>query len=140
MDLDYTFKGKDSREECMEEIDKLRLLTNYQHQCHPECQIRGKKVKRHVTQSQKTFELHNFVCFAGCGKLFVTDGIWKLRYPICTHKVPMVVQGCPLLHYPDCCPGEPVHGKPFCRNHAGREQYSTLFMLAITSITMCHIM
>lgn len=43
--LDYTFKGKDSREECMKEIDKLRLLTNYQHQCQPECQIRSKVIK-----------------------------------------------------------------------------------------------
>lgn len=92
-----------------------------------------------VTQNHKTIEY--LVCFVACDKLFVTDGIWKLRYPVCTHKVPMVVQGCPLRHYLDCCTGEPVHGKPFCWNHAGREQWcTTVHTIAITSITMLYIM
>ena len=136
--LDYTFKGKDSWEECMKEIDKLRLLTNYQHQCHPECQIRGKVIKL----ASHTKPQNNWVFCVLCSLWqAVTDGIWKLRYPVCTHKMPMAVQRCPLRHYLDCCPGEPVHGKPFCWNHAGREQWcTTVHTIAITSITMLYIM
>ena len=55
----------------------------------------------------------------GCGELFVTDGIWKLEYPICLFKVPMEVKGLEAVSIPDCCPNEPVHGKPFCRQHCG---------------------
>lgn len=52
----------------------------------------------------------------GCGKLFVTDGIWKLNYPICLYKVPVEVNMMK-VNVPDSCPNEPLHGRPFCQLH-----------------------
>ena len=55
---------------------------------------------------------------AGCGKLFVIDGNWKLRYPICMYKVPKEVSGFDgALEYVDCCPNQPVPRMAFCANH-----------------------
>lgn len=110
--LDYT--SKDSREECMEEIDKLHLLTNYQHQCHPECQIRGKVIKL----ASHTKPQNNWVFCVLC----------RLWQAVCNWQNLEVEILC--LHYVDCCPGEPVHGKPFCWNHAGIENSGVpLFIL-----------
>ena len=55
----------------------------------------------------------------GCGKLFVTDGIWKLNYPICMYKVSVSVDGIK-VNMPDCCPNQPLHGKPFCQEHVDK--------------------
>ena len=52
----------------------------------------------------------------GCEKLVVTDGIWKLNYPVCMFKVPVKVENVQ-LNLPDCCPNQPIHGKPFCKQH-----------------------
>lgn len=49
--------------------------------------------------------------------LLVTDGIWKLSYPICLYKVPVEVDGMK-INMPSCCPNEPQHGKPFCKEHS----------------------
>ena len=46
----------------------------------------------------------------------VTDGLWKLSYPICMYKVPVKVKGMK-LNLPNCCPNQPLHGKPFCQLH-----------------------
>jgi len=60
------------------------------------------------------------LCYtAGCGKLFVTDGIWKLRYPIFLYKVPVEIAGIK-INLPDCCPHQPLHGKPFCQLHTDK--------------------
>ena len=56
------------------------------------------------------------ILYVGCGKLLVTDGIWKLNYPICLYKVPVKVDGIK-VNMPDCCPNQPLHGKPFCQFH-----------------------
>ena len=55
----------------------------------------------------------------GCGELLVTDGVWKLQYPTCLFKVPMEVKGIK-VNMPDCCPNQPLHGKPFCKEHTDR--------------------
>jgi len=55
----------------------------------------------------------------GCGKLFVTDGIWKLNYPTCMYKVSVSVDGIK-VNIPDCCPNQPLHGKPFCQEHVDK--------------------
>ena len=46
----------------------------------------------------------------------MTDGIWKLSYPVCLYKVPVKVDGMK-INMPSCCPNEPQHGKPFCQDH-----------------------
>ena len=46
----------------------------------------------------------------------MTDGLWKLTYPICFYKVPVIVEGMK-ISLPDCCPRQPLHGKPFCEEH-----------------------
>ena len=56
---------------------------------------------------------------AGCGHLLVTDGIWKLSYPICLYKVVVEVEGIKVI-MPNCCPNEPEFGKPFCKDHSER--------------------
>ena len=48
--------------------------------------------------------------------MLVTDGIWKLQYPVCLFKVPVEVKGIK-VNMPDCCPNQPLHGKPFCKEH-----------------------
>lgn len=55
--------------------------------------------------------------YIGCGQLLVTDGIWKLNYPVCLYKVPVTVRGV-RVNLPDCCRNQPLHGKPFCQLHA----------------------
>ncbi len=46
----------------------------------------------------------------------MTDVIWKLNYPVCLYRVPVKVQGMK-LNLPDFCPNQPLHGKPFCKEH-----------------------
>ena len=62
-----------------------------------------------------------YACIVGCGKLLVTDGIWKLNYPVCLYKVPVKIDGIK-VNMPDCCPNEPLHGKPFCQFHVKKLQ------------------
>ena len=59
----------------------------------------------------------------GCGKLLVTDGIWKLNYPICLYKVPIAIDGMK-INMPDACPNQPLHGKPFCQQHVDKLRHS----------------
>lgn len=47
----------------------------------------------------------------------MTDGIWKLSYPVCLFKVPVYVEGMK-VNLPDCCPMEPEKGKLFCNHHS----------------------
>ena len=41
--------------------------------------------------------------FLGCGQLFVTDGLWKLDYPVCIYKVPVEVKGMNVRRYKTIC-------------------------------------
>ena len=53
----------------------------------------------------------------GCGRLYVADGNWKLRYPHCMWKVPVTVSGFGDVNYPEICPLSPVRGHAFCQHH-----------------------
>lgn len=55
--------------------------------------------------------------FSGCGKLYVADGNWKLRYPHCMWKVPVTVPGFGDVNYPTICPSSPERGHAFCKSH-----------------------
>jgi len=65
-------------------------------------------------------EILNDHFLVGCGTLFVTDGIWKLNYPICMYKVPVTSVDRIKVNMPDCCPNQPLHGKPFCQEHVNK--------------------
>ena len=58
-----------------------------------------------------------FVSFSGCGKLYVADGNWKLRYAHCMWKVPVTVSGFGDVNYPTICPLSPDRGHAFCKSH-----------------------
>lgn len=75
----------------------------------------------------------------GCSQLWVTDGIWKLRFPHCMHRVKVtyvdivilsnayyhvilpyaqyIVKQIPALTLPDVCTLSPLPGKAFCAQH-----------------------
>ena len=95
--------------QCMMEIDRLHLQQLYPHVCHPMCKERGRR-------SCILFS-HIMLLNIGCGKLIVTDGIWKLSYPICLFKVPIYVEQIQ-INPPDCCQMEPELGKLFCKKHS----------------------
>ena len=60
----------------------------------------------------------NFKLFLlGCGKLFVADGNWKLRYAHCMWKVPITLPGFGEINYPRICPLSPKRGHAFCIQH-----------------------
>ncbi|KAL9966282.1 hypothetical protein ACROYT_G024334 [Oculina patagonica] len=84
------------REVIMAHIDNTRAQSNYSHppeDCTDDCKARG------------------------CGKLWVGDGQWKLMFAHCMMKRKNVVDGLPLINYPDVCTAAPVHGKAFCQEH-----------------------
>jgi hypothetical protein len=74
--------------------------------------------------------------YTGCGRLWVTDGIWKTVFPHCMFRVEVntlmeyvhpqlmshnymqnIVPGIPNLSLPDVCTASPVRGKAFCLDH-----------------------
>jgi hypothetical protein len=66
--------------------------------------------------------------FVGCGKLYVADGNWKLRYAHCMWKVPVSIPGFGQINYPSICPLSPKRGHAFCEKHcikAGQLGYPT---------------
>ncbi|CAB4000439.1 Hypothetical predicted protein [Paramuricea clavata] len=56
----------------------------------------------------------------GCGKLYVADGNWKLRYAHCMWKVPVSVPGLGNVNYPNICPLSPKRGHAFCDVHCDK--------------------
>ncbi len=58
----------------------------------------------------------------GCGKLYVADGNWKLRYAHCMWKVPVVIPGFGKINYPSVCPLSPKRGQAFCPMHCEKAQ------------------
>lgn len=47
------------------------------------------------------------------------DGIWKLRHPHCMYPVKSVVNGLPMINYPNVCTQEPeTQSSAFCKTHA----------------------
>ena len=99
---DFTFRKDSDREAMMENIESIRSQTIYHHHdCTPDCKQRGKlnnlgsktsstivvvKIPR-CGESQNS--IIYMMCFfaVGCGTLWVTDGIWKLTFPHCMHRV-----------------------------------------------------
>ena len=51
----------------------------------------------------------------GCGKLWITDGIWKLTFPHCMFPTTMKVDL--NVNFPSVCPEEPQSGQAFCEKH-----------------------
>ncbi|XP_064384365.1 uncharacterized protein LOC135333325 isoform X3 [Halichondria panicea] len=92
----FTFKRDSDREETMEMIETIRSCSIYPH-CETDCTAVCKK--------------------RGCGTLWVTDGIWKLVFPHCMHRLKYVVDRIPSISMPDVCTYPPVPGKAFCQDH-----------------------
>ncbi|XP_064407505.1 uncharacterized protein LOC135352252 isoform X1 [Halichondria panicea] len=92
----FTFKRDSDREETMEMIETIRSCSIYHH-CETDCTAVCKK--------------------RGCGTLWVTDGIWKLVFPHCMHRLKYVVDRIPSISMPDVCTYPPVPGKAFCQDH-----------------------
>ena len=85
-----TFKSNTDadRETVMEAIEKIRVQGIYPHppeDCTAECRDRGNSL---VSECSIHATVIYFVLeFLGCGTLWVTDGIWKLTFPHCMHRV-----------------------------------------------------
>ena len=58
----------------------------------------------------------------GCGKLYVADGNWKLRYAHCMWKVPLTIPGFGKISYPNVCPLSPKREHAFCEAHCNQAQ------------------
>jgi len=89
-------KKNDDREKVMEEVDRIRSKTNYQHpsdDCSDICKARG------------------------FGRLWVVDGQWKLMFSHCMMQRKNFIRGLPLLNYPNVCTNATQHGKAFCDEH-----------------------
>ena len=70
-----------------------------------------------------------YIILTGCGKLYVADGNWKLRYAHCMWKVHAEVPGFGKANYPAICPLSPKRGHAFCQAHCEQAQelgYPTL--------------
>ncbi|XP_078352502.1 uncharacterized protein LOC144637243 isoform X2 [Oculina patagonica] len=81
------------REQLMDGIEERRRVSTYIHNCTEDCKKRG------------------------CGKLWVIDGNWKLRFPHCMYKVKNAIPSLPMVNYPDICAATPERGKAFCKTH-----------------------
>jgi len=87
-----------SEEDAMEYVESRRSEQLYAHTCSKLCSDKG------------------------CGRLFVADGNWKLRYVHCMWKVPVSVPGFGNANYPCICPISPRHGHAFCEKHCKMAQ------------------
>ncbi|KAK6169667.1 hypothetical protein SNE40_020669 [Patella caerulea] len=93
---DVVFFNRNDRELCMRKIETDRCKSLYHHaaiDCTEECKARG------------------------CGKLWVTDGLWKLQFAHCMFHKQNTVDGVPLINFPDVCTEEPEPGSAFCPDH-----------------------
>lgn len=65
---------------------------------------------------------HIIFVHIGCGKLYVADGNWKLRYAHCMWKVPIEIEGFGKVNYPNVCPLSPKRGHAFCATHCEKAE------------------
>ena len=91
---DFTFRKDSDREALMEKIESICSQTIYHHhECTPDCKKRGKLnnfgSKRSstivVVKIPRCGESQNIIFL--CCTLWVMDGIWKLTFPHCMHRV-----------------------------------------------------
>ena len=85
---DFTFRKDSDREAIMEKIESIRSQTIYHHHliiffCQGSSTIAVIQMPR--CGDSKNIIMYFFV--VGCGTLWVTDGIWKLTFPHCMHRV-----------------------------------------------------
>ena len=105
----------------MEFVERNRSEKLYEHNCSNQCKKKGIIINfKSFTVCTVFRNVSNlwFVSFSGCGKLYVADGNWKLRYAHCMWKVPMTVSGFGDVNYPTICPLSPDRGHAFCKSHA----------------------
>ena len=82
-----TFKRDSDREETMEMIETIRSCSIYT--------LTVKLTALLFARKEESFSTHNnnnnIHCYyhynIGCGTLWVTDGIWKLVFPHCMHRL-----------------------------------------------------
>ncbi|XP_078348467.1 uncharacterized protein LOC144633485 [Oculina patagonica] len=90
---DFPMYKDADREQLMDGIEERRRVSTYIHNCTEDCKKRG------------------------CGKLWVIDGNWKLRFLHCMYKVKNAIPSLPMVNYPDICAATPEKGKAFCKTH-----------------------
>ena len=106
--------------ELEEELRDLEL-TRYRFSCDADMDVCMKMIDR--KRYKKTLYPHSEedcspICKArGCGKLWVTDGIWKLQFSHCMFRKANVVNGLPLLNFPNVCTEQPMPGAALCADH-----------------------
>ncbi|KAL5500077.1 hypothetical protein EMCRGX_G011577 [Ephydatia muelleri] len=89
--LNFCFRLDSDLEKFMEMIESICRETLYPHpsaMCTSQCKDRG------------------------CGRLWVTDGLWKLTFAHCMHEVKHTVSGIPTLNLPSICANQPVPTVP----------------------------
>ena len=96
----FAFKADKDREHCMEQIDKLRVQSLYHHECNKQ---NGVSCLQAIGSNIMHMCVELLPCLLGCGQLFVTDGLWKLDYPVCIYKVPVEVKGMNVRRYKTMC-------------------------------------
>lgn len=83
--MDFTIKVDSDREACMEAIEDKRREFLYPHtSCNDDCKKRGKKQSASMSFDAAIIYLTSIL---GCGKLWVTDGIWKTVFPHCMFRM-----------------------------------------------------
>ena len=93
-----TITYKQSIDDFMQEVDKLRTEELYSHK-EIDCSIDCKK--------------------RGCGNVASVDGLWKLSYKICMWEPKTLYPEQDIAEYvPNVCPEAPAYGKAFCKVHS----------------------
>ena len=83
----FSFTRDSDREMIMETIEAIRSTSIYTHSetdCTSVCKKRG---KLSYTAPEIITLVVVCVYIIGCGTLWVTDGIWKIVFPHCMHRV-----------------------------------------------------
>ena len=84
----FSFIRDSDREDIMETIEAIRSTSIYTHSetdCTSVCKKRGKSLYA-APEIHLTMVIF-CVYIIGCGTLWVTDGIWKIVFPHCMHRV-----------------------------------------------------
>ena len=75
----------------------------------------------HIPQD-KSYTVHLFFHYSGCGHCWSMDGNWKLCFPYCMFPVSSSVPNLPNVWFPNVCP-EPLKPKSaFCIEHYSKAQ------------------
>ena len=83
---DFRFHADKDLEICMNMIEDIRRKSIYPHpesDCEEECKLRG----IYFLSAHRALLYIGYQTSTGCGKLWVTDGIWSLTYPHCMYKM-----------------------------------------------------